>query len=75
MGLIIRGNIGTMSHMSFDLTWHFEPATGVFTVQCTQRPFIVSCATINERINELVDLCQGQVAVTAAEARDTTTPT
>jgi hypothetical protein len=75
MGLIIDGDAGETSHMSFDLRWHFDPATELFTVQCTRRPFMVNCATINERISELVDSCQGEIGVTGANVRGATSPT
>jgi hypothetical protein len=57
-GVVLDGHAGEVTHAAFALKWRFEPATGVFTVQCTRRPFIVSCSTINGRINELMDLCR-----------------
>lgn len=57
-GISLEGQAGEVTHSAFVLKWRFEPAAGVFIVQCTQRPFIVSCATINGRINELMDLCR-----------------
>jgi hypothetical protein len=57
-GIRIDGSSGELSHLAITIRWRFESETGVFAVQCTRRPFMVSCAQINSRIKELVGLCQ-----------------
>jgi hypothetical protein len=48
-----------MSRAGFSVRWEFEPATRTFTIQCIERPFLISCAAINNRIQELVRLVAG----------------
>jgi hypothetical protein len=68
-GIHINGNAGEVSHFAATIRWRFDPDTGVFAVQCTRRPFMVSCATMNRRINELVSLCRPMSAKRATRQR------
>ena len=58
-GININGHAGEMSRAGFSVRWEFEPATRTFTIQCIERPFLISCAAINNRIQELVRLVAG----------------
>jgi hypothetical protein len=39
------------------MTWNYDPASQVLTIQCTDSPFFIPCATINSQINDLVKAC------------------
>jgi hypothetical protein len=69
-GITIKGNAGEVSHLAFAMKWQFDPATGVFIIRCTRRPFVISCATINGRINELMGLAQPDQTGTSTQSFD-----
>ena len=53
-GIGISGNSGTASQSGVTMTWNYDPASQVLTIQCTDSPFFIPCATINSKINDLV---------------------
>jgi hypothetical protein len=56
-GIGISGNSGTASQSGVTMTWNYDPASQVLTIQCTDSPFFIPCATINSQINDLVKAC------------------
>jgi hypothetical protein len=58
-GINISGNSGTASKDGITITWNFDPTAETLTLQCTGKPFFVSCGTINSEIHTLVDGCTG----------------
>jgi hypothetical protein len=57
-GIKISGNAGEMSESGFTVQWQFDPVANTLSIQCTDKPFIVSCGTVNGRIHDIVDGCQ-----------------
>jgi hypothetical protein len=59
-GINVRGNSGTASAHGFTVHWNYNPANGSLQVQCTAKPFFVSCGTVNSHLNDAVSHCLGQ---------------
>jgi hypothetical protein len=53
-GIGISGNSGTATQSGVTMTWNYDPVFQVLTIQCTDSPFFIPCATINSKINDLV---------------------
>jgi hypothetical protein len=54
-GVPISGDSGTASQMGVTVTWNFDPAAQTLTIQCTDKPFFISCDTINGKIQDAVN--------------------
>ena len=44
---------GTLNHSGCTLEWQYSPSAWQLNVQCTAKPFFVSCDTVNDKLNEL----------------------
>jgi len=53
-GINISGNA---SQDGITVEWTFDPEATTLSIQCTAAPFYVPCATINAKINDLVQNC------------------
>ena len=58
-GVTISGDSGTAGKSGFKFTWNYDRAGQALTIKCTDRPFIVGCGTINDRIDDVVNGCRG----------------
>jgi hypothetical protein len=58
-GVTISGNSGTASKDGLTVAWDFDLTAQTLTLQCTDKPFFLSCGTINSQIHTLVDDCTG----------------
>lgn len=58
-GVIISGDSGSASAHGFDITWNYDRAAGDLTLQCTDKPFIIGCGTVNSRMDQVVNDCRG----------------
>ncbi len=56
-GITISGNSGTQSKDGVTITWDYDPNAETLSLQCTDKPFFLSCGTINSKIHDLVDAC------------------
>ena len=56
-GIEIAGNSGVASKNGISVRWQFDPVGQTLELQCTDSPFFLSCGTINEKIQDLVDAC------------------
>ena len=57
VGINISGNSGTASRDGITITWNFDPASQVLTIQCTDKPIFLSCGVITSQISDLVNNC------------------
>jgi hypothetical protein len=58
-GLALSGNIGEASAQGITVRWNFDPVSQVLTIECTDKPFLLPCGTINSTIQNLVNSCLG----------------
>jgi hypothetical protein len=58
-GINISGNSGTASRDGITLTWNYDSASQVLTIQCTEKPIFLLCGVITSQINDLVNNCAG----------------
>ena len=54
-GIAISGNSGSASQQGITISWNFDLAAQTLTLECTGKPFIVPCGTINSKIHDLVE--------------------
>ena len=57
-GLRVEGHAGEAKKAGFSVRWHFEPHAQRLTLQCTGRPFFISCEQVRDGMCRLVDGCQ-----------------
>jgi hypothetical protein len=55
-GVEIADACGTVCHQGFSFSWTLD-ADQTLTVQCTDSPFFAPCASINEKVKELIAKC------------------
>jgi hypothetical protein len=63
-GVVIDTDVGSIDKAGFVAHWNYNAATQTLSVQCTEHPFIVSCATIVAQINEHVRAVMAKHGVT-----------
>jgi hypothetical protein len=49
-GIDITGDSGTTTKFGVTVTWTYDPQAQELTIQCTEKPFFLSCDDINGRI-------------------------
>lgn len=54
-GIAISGPHGEASKEGFTVSWNFDPARQVLDLQCTKKPFVVTCEYVNGKMQELID--------------------
>jgi hypothetical protein len=59
-GVTISGDSGTASKSGFTIKWNYDRAASSLTIQCTDKPTLVPCAVIKNRIKDTVHACGGQ---------------
>jgi hypothetical protein len=56
-GMTIDSDRGEASKRGFTLTWTYDPTGQTLQIQCTAKPFFVSCGTVNDRIKRMAEEC------------------
>jgi hypothetical protein len=56
----IDGNQGQASANGVTVKWTYDPAAQTLSLQCLDKPFIVSCGYVNGKIDEAVKACLGK---------------
>jgi hypothetical protein len=54
---ISAADSGQHSVSGFTVAWSYLEASGTLHIQCIDRPWFVSCSTINSEIHGVVDKC------------------
>ena len=58
-GVTINSPSGSASKLGFTVQWNWNSTAGTLTMQCTDKPFIVSCNTVQDTITDAVTGCGG----------------
>ena len=58
-GVTIDSPSGSASKMGITVQWNWSSAAGTLTMQCTDKPFIISCGTVESTITSAVTGCGG----------------
>ena len=53
-GVNISGNSGSDSQKGITISWNYDPDAQTFTLECTDKPFLIPCGIINTQIQNLV---------------------
>jgi hypothetical protein len=56
-GVTLTGPSGTVSQSGFTVTWNFDANSQTLAIQFLDSPFFVSCGTIQDKVQGLVDGC------------------
>jgi hypothetical protein len=56
-GLSIDSNVGEASEHGFTLEWRYDASDESLVVQCTQKPFFVSCGMVTKRLHDEFEKC------------------
>jgi hypothetical protein len=54
-GLENVGTTGQATHMGVTIKWAYDESANSLSVQCTESPFLLPCAMINNKIAEMVN--------------------
>jgi hypothetical protein len=46
-----------MTERGFTLKWSYDPSAQTLQIQCTKKPFLVPCGTVNGRIEDAAAKC------------------
>lgn len=57
IGVTIDSDQGQSSKDGVTIAWNFNAETQTLELQCTEKPFIIPCGTVNGRIRKVVDEC------------------
>lgn len=53
-GLALSGEAGEVEYKRITVKWLYNPEREELTLQCTKKPFIYPCGTVNDKLRELV---------------------
>jgi hypothetical protein len=56
-GMTIDSERGEASKRGFTLAWTYDPNGQTLQIQCSKKPFLVPCARVNDRINQMAEEC------------------
>ena len=56
----IDSDSGQASANHVTVKWSYDPARRTLSLQCLDKPFVVSCDFVNERIDKAVKACLNQ---------------
>jgi hypothetical protein len=59
-GISITQPKGCDGKLGVEICWTWTSASGALQVQCTKKPFIVSCETVNNTITSVATSCGAQ---------------
>ncbi len=58
-GVQITGPNGQASKLGFTFQWNWQSGAGTLMIQCTDKPFIVGCGTVEGEVMKIVTECGG----------------
>jgi hypothetical protein len=56
-GMHIEAEHGEESKSGFTLSWTYDPSAQTLEIQCREKPFLIPCGVVNNRINALAAEC------------------
>jgi hypothetical protein len=56
-GMTVDSDRGEASKRGFTLRWSYDPSGQTLEIQCSQKPFVIPCATVNGRIKQMAEEC------------------
>ena len=56
-GIRIEADQGEASRRGFTLKWTYEASEATLQIQCSRKPFFVSCDKVNNRIKGAAEKC------------------
>jgi hypothetical protein len=56
-GLSIDSDLGEASERGFTLKWRYDATEQSLLVQCSKKPFLVSCGMVMKRLNDEFEKC------------------
>jgi hypothetical protein len=56
-GIRIESDRGEASKRGFTLNWTYEADKQVLQIQCSEKPFLLPCGVVNDRVNGLAEKC------------------
>jgi hypothetical protein len=54
-GMHIESERGEESKSGFTLSWTYDPSAQTLEIQCREKPFLIPCGVVNNRINALAE--------------------
>ena len=58
-GVKISSNSGSAGASGFKFAWNYNPGASTLDIQCTDKPFFITCSQVNSKIHEVIDGCMG----------------
>jgi hypothetical protein len=58
-GITISTPSGSASKLGVTLQWNWSSANSTLTMQCTDKPFLIGCGTVQSAITDAVTGCGG----------------
>ena len=52
-GITLNTDMGQIAQRGFTFSWQYDSVSGTLTIQCLDHPFLIPCATIDSKINEI----------------------
>jgi hypothetical protein len=56
-GISVESDRGEESKSGFRLTWIYEASAQTLQIQCLDKPFLIPCGVVNNRIGALAEKC------------------
>jgi len=56
-GMSVESEHGEQSKSGFTLAWTYDPSAQKLEIQCRDKPFVIPCGVVNNRINALAEKC------------------
>ncbi len=53
-GISLSGDAGTTEYSGMQFQWSYDAASGTLRMQCTEKPFMIPCHMIEQKIRQLV---------------------
>jgi len=57
-GMTIDSERGQAARRGFTLKWTYDPTAQTLQIQCSKKPFFVSCRKVNDRIKHMAEECE-----------------
>ena len=54
-GVPLTSDNGTITQSGITIEYAYDGSTRALVLTCTSKPFIISCATVNSKIHELIN--------------------
>ena len=56
-GMHIESERGEEAKSGFTLAWTYDPSAETLVIRCREKPFLIPCGVVNNRINALAAQC------------------